>query len=152
MPDSLSWQLLEEAQKTREGPSRSGSFSAHAVEDSFCGGDAVHFHGDLLLLLQDLSQCLEPCESLSQDPWHSFEGRNACCSVRTSCLESLWLSLVRGPEGTSLWIWKVLHSCWSGLASPLSHGKIETSPPCVQLWMFVLFSVWRLGTSVCEVW
>ena len=24
---------------------------------------------------------------------------NACCGVRTSCLESQWLSLVRGPKG-----------------------------------------------------
>ena len=95
------------------------------VEDSFCGEDAACFCGDLLLLLQDLSRCLEPCESLSQNPWCSLEGGNACCGVRTSCLESLWLSLVRRPEGTSLWIWKVLHSCWLGWASPLSTGRLR---------------------------
>ena len=82
----------------------------------------------------------------------SMGGGNACCSMWTSCLECLWLSMVRGPKETSLWIWKVLHSCWLSWASLLSCGKIETSPPWVQLQIFVLSSVWQLGTSFCEVW
>ena len=36
--------------------------------------DAAHFCGDLPPLLQNLSQCLEPCKSLSQDSWCSFKG------------------------------------------------------------------------------
>ena len=71
--------------------------------------------------------------------------------MRTSCLEGLWLSLARGPEETSLWIWKVLCSCWSSWASPLSCGKIETSP-CVRWQIFILSGVQQLGTSFCEVW
>ena len=67
---------------------------------------------------------------------------NTCCGVRTSCLESHWSSLARGPGGTSLWIEKVLHSCWSSWASSPGCRKIETSASCVQWYMFLSFSLW----------
>ena len=80
------------------GSSRWGSFSAHAVED-LCAGDAMHLCGDLLssLSLWDLSHCLdeELCESLSWDPWHSFEGRE--CLWHDDFLPGQPVALGRSP-------------------------------------------------------
>ena len=81
--EGLLCRLWEEALKVRQGPLRLGSFSAHSVEDGFCGRDAVCFCRVLLLSLSllplslwDLSWCLDEglCESFSCISWHSLDG------------------------------------------------------------------------------
>ena len=68
-----------------------------------------------------------------------LKGENTCCGTKTSCSESLWLSLVRWPEGTSFLIWKVLHSCWTSRASPLRRLRL----------LFLVFNGGCLFHSVC---